>query len=51
MSLWTRSLIGGLSEFFTIELKLCEEHKVEVSFQKNRILNRVFGQKTCVLNW
>ena len=43
--LWARFLKGGLSEFFTIELELCEEMKVETSFLENRIFNRVLDRK------
>ena len=40
---WTRSLIGELSEFFTRE-----EMKVETSFLKNIIFNRVLDRKLMI---
>ena len=46
---WTRTLIGGLSEFFTKRLEFEWRIESENSFLKNRFLNRVFGQK--LLMW
>jgi len=46
---WVRFLIDGLSEFFTIELELCEEMKVETSFLKNRISTEFLGRKLVIL--
>jgi len=43
--------MGGFSEFFTRDLELCEEQKVENSFLKNRTFEQSFGQKTNDLNW
>jgi len=31
-----KDLIGGLSEFFTRDIELCEEQKVKNSFLENR---------------
>jgi len=42
MWLWTRSLIGGLSEFFTIEQELVKKQKVEASFQKKQNFEQSF---------
>jgi len=42
---WIRSLIGGLSEFFTNELELCEEMKVKTSFLENRIFQQNLDRK------
>ena len=49
MWLWIRNLIGGLSEFFTMELKLYEEMKVETRFLENRIFNRALDRKLIFL--
>ena len=38
------TLIGGLSEFFTIGLELCEEMKVEQVFWKIEYFNRVWTE-------
>ena len=48
MSSWTRTLIGGLSEFFSKGLEF--EWRIESgnSFLKNRFLNRLFGQKLLI---
>ena len=46
MWLWTRFLIGRLSEFFTM---LCEEIKVKTSFLENRIFQQSLDRKLMFL--
>jgi len=45
---WKRTLIGGLSEFFTIRLELCEEMKVKTSFLENRIFQQSLNRKLII---
>ena len=48
---WTRTLISGLLVIFTKGLEFEWRIESRNSFLKNRILNRVFGQKTIDMNW
>ena len=46
---WIRFLIGELSEFFTMELELCEM-KVKTNFLENKIFQQSLDRKTNIFN-